>query len=60
MVNSNASGTASLKLAQGESTNILSISGTYQGLSGPATAAHWHGLDGPAIEAEDGAQWYLL
>ena len=54
-VNSSASGTAKVdlvKVKQGDYTaNILKIRGTYKNLSGPATAAHWHG---PALEGEDG------
>jgi len=48
---SNATGSASLKLVKGQTTNILTITGTYQGLSGPAEAAHWHG---PAMQGQDG------
>jgi len=57
-VNSSASGTAKAelrKVQQGDYTaNILTITGTYEGLSGPATAAHWHGpapadKEGPVV-----------
>ena len=56
-VTSNATGNASLKLVKGQGTNILSITGTYKNLSGPAKAAHWHG---PAKEGEDGPVVFAL
>jgi len=60
-VNSSASGTAKAelrKVQQGDYTaNILTITGTYKNLSGPATAAHWHG---PALEGEDGPAVFKL
>jgi hypothetical protein len=45
----NSSGTGSLEATLDKQTNMLSWSVKYSGLSGPATAAHFHG---PAIAGE--------
>ena len=47
-VSSNASGTVEASL--NKQTNVLSWTVTYSGLSGPATAAHFHG---PALVGEN-------
>ncbi len=47
----NTAGTGTLEATYDKGTHILGYTVTYSGLSGPATAAHFHGPAGPGTNA---------